>query len=37
MGNSNIDIDAIFSKIAELASTYGIKLVLTLIVLIVGF
>lgn len=36
MENSNIDINALFSKIAELATTYGIKLVLAIVVLIVG-
>jgi len=36
MENSRIDFDALFSKIAELATTYGLKLVLAIVVLVIG-
>ncbi|HCC70008.1 MAG TPA: mechanosensitive ion channel protein MscS [Bacteroidales bacterium] len=36
MEKSNIDIDALLSKIAELATTYGLKLILAIVVLVVG-
>ncbi|MBS0010494.1 MAG: mechanosensitive ion channel [Bacteroidales bacterium] len=36
MEKSNIDFDALSSKIAELATTYGLKLVLAIVVLVIG-
>lgn len=36
MENANIDMDALLSKIAELATTYGLQLILTILVLVVG-
>lgn len=36
MEKSSIDLDALFSKIAELATTYGLKFVLAIVVLVVG-
>jgi small conductance mechanosensitive channel len=36
MENSNIDVNALFSKIAELATTYGLQLLLAILVLVVG-
>jgi small conductance mechanosensitive channel len=36
MENANIDVNALFSKIAELATTYGLKLLLAILVLVVG-
>ncbi|MDT8400630.1 MAG: mechanosensitive ion channel [Bacteroidales bacterium] len=36
MEKSNIDLDALLSNIAELATTYGLKLVLAIVVLVVG-
>jgi len=36
MENTNIDVNALFSKIAELATTYGLQLILAILVLVVG-
>ncbi len=36
MENSSIDVDALLSKTAELATTYGLKFVLAIVVLFVG-
>lgn len=36
MEKTNIDLDALFSKIAELATTYGLKFVLAIVVLVLG-
>ncbi|MEE4213518.1 MAG: mechanosensitive ion channel domain-containing protein [Bacteroidales bacterium] len=36
MENTNIDVNALFSKIAELATTYGLQLLLAILVLVVG-
>jgi len=36
MENTNIDLNALFSNIAELATTYGLKLLLAILVLVVG-
>jgi small conductance mechanosensitive channel len=36
MENTNIDFNALFSNIAELATTYGLKLLLAILVLVVG-
>jgi len=36
MEKTNIDLDALFSMIAELATTYGLKFVLAIVVLVIG-